>query len=136
MTIIVLYVTELVNTSDLFTRFAAKIFPFEAQRRSRVSNKQTFRVLPCTTALLPRLRFNSHAGIQPDPGMELARAVAGESKPARAHPQRVGGVQRWIVAGKGLVEVDGHRPWRGNLRSYRVRGNVPFHRASVERMSE
>jgi len=55
------------------------------------------------------------AGGEPDPGVELASAVAGESKAAGAHPQRVRGAQRWIVAGEGLVEVDGHRLWRGHL---------------------
>ncbi len=55
------------------------------------------------------------AGVEPDPGMELARAVTSQTETTGGDAERVPGAQRWIVAGEGLVEVDAHRLWRGDL---------------------
>jgi len=55
------------------------------------------------------------AGIQPDPRMQLPGAVAAEPKSAGGDAERVPGAQGWVVAGNGLVEVNGHRLRRSDL---------------------
>jgi hypothetical protein len=55
------------------------------------------------------------AGREPDPGKQQAGTAAAEAQTPRAHAERVRGAQGGVVAGQGLVEVDGHRPRRGDL---------------------